>query len=116
MKTTMVPIRVVGFCLLSILSFGHVFSHANAPETSTTRCDTSFGKETVAKTIETCRLELIGPVNDVQRVLILETLGKSYLLQNEPDLAIATWNEASQYSSPTHENPATVEAWTRLQV
>lgn len=81
-----------------------------------TRCETSLGKEPVAATVETCRLELTSPVTQVKRVKILETLGKAYLAQNEADLAISTWNEASQYSGLDRENPVAAESWTRLQV
>lgn len=80
------------------------------------RCETSFGKDPVSTTVETCRLELTGPITQAKRVKILETLGKAYLAQNEADLAITTWNEASQYSPLSRENQAAAEAWTRLQV
>jgi tetratricopeptide (TPR) repeat protein len=81
-----------------------------------TRCENSFGKEPVGITVETCRLELTGPVTQEKRVKILETLGKAYLAQNEADLAISTWNEASQYSPLSRENQSAAESWTRLQV
>jgi tetratricopeptide (TPR) repeat protein len=83
---------------------------------NSTRCENSFGKESVGNTIETCRLELTGPVTQPKRVKILETLGKAYLAQNEPDLAISTWNEASQYSPLSREDQSAAESWTRLQV
>lgn len=91
---------------------------AVAQETSSnlTRCENSFGKEPVEATVETCRLELTGPIAQAKRVKILETLGKAYLAQNEADLAISTWNEASQYSPLSRENQAAAESWTRLQV
>ncbi|MEK9817760.1 MAG: tetratricopeptide repeat protein, partial [Limnobacter sp.] len=81
-----------------------------------TRCESSFGKDAVGITVETCRLELTGPITQAKRVKILETLGKAYLAQNEADLAISTWNEASQYSPLNREDQAAAEAWTRLQV
>ena len=89
---------------------------ANTNQTGTTRCETSFGKEAIATTVETCRLELTGPVTTPKRIVILETLGKAYLAQNEIDLAISTWLEASQYTSPNREDLVAAEAWTRLQV
>jgi tetratricopeptide (TPR) repeat protein len=81
-----------------------------------TRCEKSFGKEAVSNTIETCRLELTGPVTQPRRIKILETLGKAYLAQNEADLAISTWSEASQYSKLSREDQSAAESWTRLQV
>lgn len=117
MKTaTMVSTRTSWHYFFLAICFALTLAHANAAETPATRCETSFGKEPVANTVETCRLELIGPVNTAKRIAILETLGKAYLAQKESDLAISTWNEASQYSSPSREEPATAEAWTRLQI
>lgn len=89
---------------------------ASTQTNQTTRCENSFGKDPVNTTVETCRLELTGPVTTAKRIAILETLGKTYLAQNEADLAISTWHEASQYTKPDRNDPAAAEAWTRLQV
>lgn len=89
---------------------------ASTQAEQTTRCETSFGKDPVIATVETCRLELTGPVTKANRIAILETLGKAYLAQNEADLAISTWHEASQYTQPDRSDLATAESWTRLQV
>ncbi len=87
-----------------------------AAQATETRCLTSYGKDPVATTIETCRLELTGPITTNARIEILETLGKTYLAQNETDLAINTWIEASQYAQPNREDPESSETWTRLQL
>lgn len=89
---------------------------AQQASSNPTRCENSFGKQPVNTTVETCRLELTGPITQAKRVKILETLGKTYLAQNEADLAIATWNEASQYSPLNREDLLAAESWTRLQV
>ncbi len=89
---------------------------AQEASSNLTRCENSFGKEPVNATVETCRLELTGPITQAKRVKILETLGKAYLAQNEADLAISTWNEASQYSPLSREDQVAAESWTRLQV
>ena len=81
-----------------------------------TRCLTSYGKDPVSVTIETCRIELTGPITTSARIEILETLGKTYLAQNEIDLAINTWIEASQYTRPNREDAESSETWTRLQL
>jgi len=85
-------------------------------QAQSTRCLTSYGKDPVASTIETCRLELTGPISTKARIEILETLGKTYLAQNEIDLAIKTWIEASQYTQPNREDLESSETWTRLQL
>lgn len=103
--------------LIGLFCLGNGFATAQeaGPEAAT-RCENSFGKEAVATTVEICRLELTGPVTQAKRVKILETLGKAYLAQNEADLAISTWNEASQYSVLSREDADAAESWTRLQV
>jgi tetratricopeptide (TPR) repeat protein len=89
---------------------------AQAADVSPSRCEKSFGKESSSSTIETCRLELTNALTTPKRIAVLETLGKAYLSQNEPDLAITTWNEASQYTRPSREDAAGSETWTRLQI
>lgn len=103
------------FILACNLPFGASIASVTSTEVST-RCEKSFGKERVGLTVETCRHELTGPVSQQKRIAILETLGKTYLSQNEPEMAIAAWNEASQYTMPRKEEPVTGENWTRLQV
>lgn len=83
---------------------------------SPSRCEQSFGKEASNLTIETCRLELTNALTTSKRIAILETLGKAYLSQNEADLAISTWSEASQYVRLGKEDANASETWTRLQV
>lgn len=104
--------------ICAVLAFGLPFSlQAQQTQPSAgTRCESSFGKDPVVNTVETCRLELTGPVTQAKRVRILETLGKAYLAQKEADLAITTWNEASLYNKLDKNEPDSAEAWTRLQV
>lgn len=106
----------IQLCLSAILGAGLTHASANTSEAPGTRCEASFGRDPVNTTVETCRLELTGPVTKAKRIAILETLGKTYLAQNEADLAISTWHEASQYTNPDRTDLAAAEAWTRLQV
>lgn len=80
------------------------------------RCEVSLTQKPVAETIEICREELTAPLTRDRRVAVLESLGKAYLAQQEPNLALVTWNEASQYLSPSRTNPQATEQWSRLQV
>lgn len=82
-----------------------------------TRCEKSFQKnQSVEEVIALCREELTGPVQDADRINILQTLGQIYLLQNETDLAISAWYEASQYTPPKRDKPEQADRWTQLQV
>lgn len=83
---------------------------------SASRCEQSLTQKPVVETIETCREELTAPLTKEKRIAVLESLGKAYLAQQEPKLAMATWNEASQYISPSRSNPQGTEQWSRLQV
>lgn len=116
--TTMVLTRSpwIFFALILPISSWSSLAAANTANAPATRCETSFGKDPVNTTVDTCRLELTGPVTTAKRITILETLGKAYLAQNEADLAIATWHEASQYTKPDRTDLASAEAWARLQV
>ena len=107
------------FCIGIILQIALWATTAQADTTApqpTTRCENSLGKDPVNATVDTCRLELTGPVTTTKRIEILETLGKAYLAQNETELAINTWIEASQYTKPDRENLVLAESWTKLQV
>ncbi len=110
-RSPMLLFRLICSCALIAPAFT-----AQAADISLSRCEQSFGKEAAINTIETCRLELTNPQTTAKRIAILETLGKVYLSQNESDLAITTWNEASQYVRPGREDAASAETWTRLQV
>ena len=89
---------------------------AQAANISPSRCEQSFGKESASSTLETCRLELTNVLTTTKRIAILETLGKFYLSQNELELAISTWSEASQYVRPSREDGVSSETWTRLHI
>lgn len=89
---------------------------AQAADISPSRCEQGFGKEPASSTLETCRLELTNALTTAKRIAVLETLGKVYLAQNEPDLAISTWNEASQYARPSRDDTVLSETWARLQI
>lgn len=104
-----------GFAMAGLLAFVLPVAAQTQPKQQT-QCEKSFGQAPLPQNIETCRTELTTPIGQASRVSILETLGKAYLAQGEPQAAIATWNEASQYITPARENPAAAEAWTRLQV
>lgn len=104
------------FFLLCVLNWVNSAAFAQEATTNSTRCEKSFGSEPIPTTLETCRLELTGPVAKENRLKILEILGKIYLNQNEPELAIATWLEASQYTTISRADETTAESWTRLQL
>ncbi|MCR2746943.1 tetratricopeptide repeat protein [Limnobacter parvus] len=118
MTTTSLTSRKIWtvFCFTFVVLLFPAQAHSSTQAEQNTRCETSFGKDPVITTVETCRLELAGPVTRAKRIAILETLGKAYLAQNEADLAISTWHEASQYTKPDRNDLATAESWTRLQV
>lgn len=81
-----------------------------------TRCEESFEKNGLGTAIANCREELQGPIDAASKVAVLETLGKAYLAQGEPEIAIAAWTEASQYLSLDKTNVQNTEDWARLQV
>ncbi|HEY1058705.1 MAG TPA: tetratricopeptide repeat protein [Limnobacter sp.] len=101
------------------MSASIALSHAAFGQTATpgaSRCEQSLTQQPVATTIETCREELAAPLTTTKRVNVLENLGKAYLAQNEPELAMSTWREAGQYIALDRKNPAGSEQWARLQV
>lgn len=104
----------------SFLILGFLFASnpvsSQTPAAAQTRCEKSFGKEAVIATMQICRSEIAGPNTSARRIRILETLGKTYLAQNEVEAAISTWNEASQYSMPNRDDAKASEAWARLQI
>lgn len=114
MPITRSPLLSLRFICSFVLLAPALVTHAAG--VSPSRCEQSFGKEVANSTIETCRLELTNSLTTTKRIVILETLGKAYLSQNEPDLAITTWKEASQYARPSREDAVSSETWTRLQV
>lgn len=84
--------------------------------TTVSRCESSFSEQSLSATVDTCRNELTVPITRQRRLSVLETLGKAYLAQNEPRLALNTWNEAAQYITPGKADPVGSEQWARLQV
>lgn len=86
-------------------------------QTKTTRCEKAFDERLeTEKVINTCRQDLIAPLKQEQRTQVLETLGKVYSSQNEAELAIQTWKEASQYVQPQRNSIETGEKWVRFQI
>lgn len=81
-----------------------------------TRCGASFEREPTKTTINVCRDELHGPISHGMKEEILTILGKTYLAQGEQDIAIASWNEASQYTLPAKDQPEANQKWAELQV
>lgn len=110
MKSAITPI------LLLLGSLCTPIAHAE-DVAGNTRCEQAFEKnQSVSDMIDLCRQELTGPVQDTDRINILQTLGQIYLSQGETDLAISTWYEASQYTPPKRGKPEQVDRWTQLQV
>ncbi|MDH4395786.1 MAG: tetratricopeptide repeat protein [Limnobacter sp.] len=86
-------------------------------QNKSTRCEKAFeDRLETDKIINTCRQDLIAPLKQEQRTDVLETLGKVYSAQNEPDLAIQTWKEASQYVQPQRTSIQSGERWVRFQI
>lgn len=82
-----------------------------------TRCEKAFeDRLETEKVINTCRQDLIAPLKQEQRTQVLETLGKVYSSQNETELAIQTWKEASQYVQPQRNSIESGEKWVRFQI
>lgn len=81
-----------------------------------TRCGSSFEREPAKTTINICREELHGPISHGMKEEILTILGKTYLSQGESDIAIASWNEASQYTLPAKNQAEANQKWAELQV
>lgn len=104
----------LGFC--SVFGSSAIGQTSQAAPPAQSRCEQSFGQEPIDRTLQTCREELTAPVSRFRRVAILETLGKVYLAQKEPALAIKTWNEASQFSQLNRSDSESSESWARLQV
>ncbi|MCQ8895961.1 tetratricopeptide repeat protein [Limnobacter humi] len=107
--------RTIAVCTLLAVCFIHN-AQAQTPVGEVSRCEQSLTQQPVPVTIETCREELAAPVSTLKRVNVLENLGKAYLSQNEPDLAMSTWREAAQYIALDRKNPSGSEQWARLQV
>lgn len=105
-----------GLITVTLLLAALPAAHSQGQAKASTRCEKSFGQEPLVKTIDTCRTELTTPIIQSNRISVLETLGKAYLAQGEPQAAMSAWNEASQYISPSQGNLEAAEAWTRLQV
>lgn len=90
---------------------------ATAQDEDKTRCEKAVeeGGE-VSQTLDTCRQELTAPLSRESKIDALEAIGKVYLSQNEMNLAISSWREASQYTTPIRTEPVKVDRWARLQV
>ena len=87
-----------------------------SPCFAASRCEDSLSQKSLEETIEICREELTAPLVRQKRVLVLTALGKAYLEQQEAELAIQTWHEASQYLTPNQANLAEAEQWAFLRV
>lgn len=110
-RSPMFRLKLISSCVLIFQ-----MCTAQAANVSPSRCEQSFGKESASITLETCRLELTNTLSTRKRIAVLETLGKLYLSQKEPELAFTTWKEASQYSRPSRDDTVSSETWARLQV